>query len=272
MNVQVANRLIELRKRKGLSQEELADVLGVSRQAVSKWERTEASPDTDNLIALAKFYNVSLDELLDTSTPVDDVLNNKEKEEPSKKEAKISGEGVFLKDDDGSFVHISKEGITIKDADDDEEDDKHGKTKEEEKGFKFKDIDSFKNYMHRSLIENILHGSMALFVTIAYIILGVTCSNMTFGVMSLNAWAVFWPMFILAPVPASLCKAIRKRNPGKFNFVFLVTGVYCFLGMFLDLWHPFWFLFLLIPAFYSVNGIIRKHLLFKKADKIISKK
>ena len=54
MNVKVANRLIELRRRKGLSQEELADILGVSRQAVSKWERTEASPDTNNLIALAK--------------------------------------------------------------------------------------------------------------------------------------------------------------------------------------------------------------------------
>ena len=38
--------------------------LGVSRQAVSKWERSESSPDTDNLIALAALYGVSLDELL----------------------------------------------------------------------------------------------------------------------------------------------------------------------------------------------------------------
>lgn len=48
----------------GLSQEALAERLGVSRQAVSKWERGESSPDTDNLIALARLYNISLDALL----------------------------------------------------------------------------------------------------------------------------------------------------------------------------------------------------------------
>ncbi|MEG0468184.1 MAG: helix-turn-helix transcriptional regulator, partial [Mucinivorans sp.] len=42
----------------------MAARLSVSRQAVSKWERSESSPDTDNLIALAKIYGVSLDDLL----------------------------------------------------------------------------------------------------------------------------------------------------------------------------------------------------------------
>lgn len=64
MNLAIANRLVELRQSLGLSQEALAASLGVSRQAVSKWERAEASPDTDNLIALASLYNVSLDVLL----------------------------------------------------------------------------------------------------------------------------------------------------------------------------------------------------------------
>ena len=63
MTIEVANRLLELRKKSGMSQEELADKLGISRQSVSKWERAESSPDTDNFIALAKIYNVSLDEL-----------------------------------------------------------------------------------------------------------------------------------------------------------------------------------------------------------------
>ena len=52
------------RKQAGLSQEALADKLGVSRQAVSKWERAESLPDTDNLIALAALYGLTLDELL----------------------------------------------------------------------------------------------------------------------------------------------------------------------------------------------------------------
>ena len=48
MNIEIANRLVNLRKSNYLSQEALAEKLGISRQAVSKWERAEASPDTDN--------------------------------------------------------------------------------------------------------------------------------------------------------------------------------------------------------------------------------
>lgn len=64
MNLEIANRLVALRREHGYSQEDLAARLGVSRQAVSKWERAESSPDTDNLIALARLYGVSLDEML----------------------------------------------------------------------------------------------------------------------------------------------------------------------------------------------------------------
>ena len=69
MNVEIANKLVKLRKQLGLSQEELAEKIGVSRQAVSKWERSESSPDTDNLIALSKIYNISIDEMLDHKAP-----------------------------------------------------------------------------------------------------------------------------------------------------------------------------------------------------------
>lgn len=64
MNVEIANNLVKLRKKNGLSQEELAEKIGVSRQAVSKWERAESSPDTDNLIALAKLYDMPLDDMI----------------------------------------------------------------------------------------------------------------------------------------------------------------------------------------------------------------
>lgn len=64
MDLAMAQRLVDCRKAASLSQEALAAQLGVSRQAVSKWERSESSPDTDNLIALAALYGVSLDELL----------------------------------------------------------------------------------------------------------------------------------------------------------------------------------------------------------------
>lgn len=81
MNIQIANRLLELRKAHGLSQEQLADSLGISRQAVSKWERAEASPDTDNLICLAKLYNISLDSLLQIEENNNDLDVSKEDNE-----------------------------------------------------------------------------------------------------------------------------------------------------------------------------------------------
>lgn len=64
MNLEVANRLVELRKKKGYSQEELAELLGISRQAVSKWETGESLPDTENLMMLSKIYGVLIDTLL----------------------------------------------------------------------------------------------------------------------------------------------------------------------------------------------------------------
>lgn len=72
MNVETAQRLADLRRSKGYSQEGLARKLGLSRQAVSKWERAESSPDTENLISLAKLYGVSLDELLNPSEEIED--------------------------------------------------------------------------------------------------------------------------------------------------------------------------------------------------------
>ena len=72
MNVETAQRLADLRRQKGYSQESLARQLGLSRQAVSKWERAESSPDTENLISLAKLYGVSLDELLNPSDEIED--------------------------------------------------------------------------------------------------------------------------------------------------------------------------------------------------------
>lgn len=56
MTLEIAARLTQLRKEKGLSQEDLAASLGVSRQAVSKWERGESAPELENLMALAELY------------------------------------------------------------------------------------------------------------------------------------------------------------------------------------------------------------------------
>ncbi len=53
------------RTNQGLSQEKVAELIGVSRQAVTKWENNQSTPSSDNLIALSKIYDVSLDELIE---------------------------------------------------------------------------------------------------------------------------------------------------------------------------------------------------------------
>jgi bacteriophage CI repressor helix-turn-helix domain len=62
-----SEKLIRLRKREGISQEELASYLEVSRQAVSRWEQGTALPDAGNLLKLRQRFGVSLDWLLDDS-------------------------------------------------------------------------------------------------------------------------------------------------------------------------------------------------------------
>ena len=61
------DKLYELRKKAGLSQEQLAERLGVSRQAVSKWETGRAVPESDTLVTISEFYRVTLDSLLKES-------------------------------------------------------------------------------------------------------------------------------------------------------------------------------------------------------------
>ena len=63
----IAKNLIELRKLSHLTQAELAEKLNYSDKAVSKWERNESYPETENLIAISKLFNVSLDDLVNRS-------------------------------------------------------------------------------------------------------------------------------------------------------------------------------------------------------------
>ena len=73
-------KLQELRKNKGLTQEELAEALYVSRTAISKWESGRGYPSIDSLKEIAKYFSVTIDELLST----DEVLTIAEKDNKQK--------------------------------------------------------------------------------------------------------------------------------------------------------------------------------------------
>lgn len=69
----LADKIIDLRKKNGWSQEELASQLGVSRQSVSKWESGQSIPDLDRILKMSTIFGVSTDYLLkDDAEPIDD--------------------------------------------------------------------------------------------------------------------------------------------------------------------------------------------------------
>ena len=235
MNIKTANRLCELRKKHGLSQEDLADKLGVSRQAISKWERSESSPDTDNLIELSKIYGISLDELLNgDEETLEEIQENKESNKVDNNEngskVNIDKNGIYFKDGNDE-VHISKSGVHIND--------KHYTPEE------------LKRKKKIEITEGKIDGLCALIVTIAYLTLGFLLPHGA-------GWVNYWFMFIAIPVPGSIYGAIAKRKLSHFNYPCAVTAIFCAFGMMMNLWHPLWVLFITIPVFYSFAGIFKK--------------
>ena len=69
----LADNLIFLRNIKGLTQEQVAEVIGISRQSYSKWEQGETYPDIDKCDKLAKYYGVTIDSLVYQDNKVDDI-------------------------------------------------------------------------------------------------------------------------------------------------------------------------------------------------------
>lgn len=248
MNIEIANRLVNLRKSNNLSQEALAEKLGISRQAISKWERAEASPDTDNLILLAKLYGVSLDELLkmeeelatpESDMPENDIVKDTYVNESSYEDPEyvhIGFEGVHVKDKDGSEVHVGWEGIHVDDK----------KTKDSVH------VDKHGVYINGEKQDGkwpgmYFHFPVASIITIVYLILGVF-----FG-----AWHPGWMLFLLIPIWYSLVEAVKKRNAHCFAYPVFVTLLYLCVGFFFGMWHPGWMVFLTIPVYYSIVAYIR---------------
>lgn len=77
----IADKILLLRKREGISQEELANQLNTSRQAISKWENGQSTPDLDKIVALSKYFNVTTDELLTDSIKIEATLNKNQYED-----------------------------------------------------------------------------------------------------------------------------------------------------------------------------------------------
>ncbi len=94
----VGEKLLELRKKKGLSQEEAANILNVSRQTISKWETDSSTPDFDKIVPICELYEISANELLNITKDENNKLinNNISKDNTKNKSARNISISVAL--------------------------------------------------------------------------------------------------------------------------------------------------------------------------------
>ena len=266
MNLEIASRLVALRKENNLSQEALAEKLGISRQAISKWERAEASPDTDNLIALAKLYHVSLDELLkihedeesedacdsekgketqveietsvefDSDATSEDRRNGSDTKEDIEEDVHVGFDGIHVKDKNGE-VHVSWSGIHVHDKKNDNE------VHIDKDGIRVNGDDAEGHIFARGQDAQLPLGIIAI---VTYIIIGVI----------FDLWHPGWLIFFLVPIIGTLIHAIRQQNPNLFAYPVLAVLIFLYMGLVRSVWHPTWVVFLTIPIYYSIAGYI----------------
>ena len=264
MNIETANRLFQYRKKHNLSQEELAEKIGVSRQAVSKWERAEASPDTDNLIILAKIYGVTLDELLQGESEPEVKENPKDKVgvgEPDPdtnyvQTDKVSfkngihvnsadgdkvdisfAKGVHVDTKDGEHVHIDGSGIHVQEAD---------KTRvyTTEDGEVMVDEEISKCHKEHHRCSAAHKFPMWLIATAGFFLWGFSGWCMGF--------ALSWVCLLAIPLYHSLVSAIINRKADHFAYPVLCVAVYILAGFLLNGWAIWWLVFLTIPLYYWI--------------------
>ena len=76
MNIKIGEKIKQLRQRDGRKQEDLANALGVSPQAISRWEANGGYPDMELIPAIANYFNISIDELFGYSKDRQEKLNS----------------------------------------------------------------------------------------------------------------------------------------------------------------------------------------------------
>lgn len=272
MNIEIANRLVNLRKANNLSQEALAEKLGISRQAVSKWERAEASPDTDNLILLARLYGVSLDDLLRTEdeipmpeekkgTDSSDAAGERQSENGDEnanvyigngginvqadgKRVRVGWDGIHVEEDGGENVHVTWRGVHV---------DENGQSacydKEEKKWNGIHIVENGKEVFPGEsgwTAQPRLRFPTALIICIAYLVIGIVY----------HAWHPGWLLFLWIPILESLITAVKRRNASHFAYPVVTLLFFLSYGFLEGNWMG-WIAFLTIPIYYSLVSFIK---------------
>ena len=275
INIEIANKLYMLRKQNGFSQEELAARLGISRQAVSKWERAEVSPDTDNLIALAKLYNISLDELLLGGKSTKEKHNGAGEPQTEQEIVETNAQtsvsfrdgGIHVTEANGSEVHVGRRGIYVNDVETGEVVNIGcGHAYAEQDGHCQESADGGACSENPAVCDNIpgtdgpARGQRRWIVALRqlpYPVLALI-GFLLWGFFGYKGWSVSWLFLLTVPLYYTLLSAIEHRNAHHFAYPVLVAIVYLGIGMFCSVWHPTWVIFITIPIYYSLVEALQR--------------
>lgn len=245
MNDSFYQRLARLRIEHGLSQEQLSAELGVSRQAISKWERGESTPDTNNLIALAEVYGMTLDELVYGASEVQEAAEAEvepeaapeaepepeaapEEAPATEPEPEPEPETIPQVEVDGAWgpdtatadaSSYSYDYVSFDDA-------------------AYDDAPDYAEEPHSNRVsQGALYAAACVF---AYMVLGV-CFGM---------WHPGWLVFLVLPFYYAVVRPVEQGRPLSIAaYPMLIVFLYLVLGAFFGLWHPGWILFLTIPFY-----------------------
>jgi len=250
----IARRLTNLRKSKGLSQTELSEKIGISRQTISKWERGISLPAADNLTVLASFYEISADKIM---SPEEDELSLGEgvkktaagAEKPAKTATKKSTESKETKKE-STQTATQEAPINAGRAQTAEETKKQvyieiteAAADKEEKKVKVEVSATETSKKPHKLLRFLGRIPFPIIIVAIYLALGFTK----------NMWHPAWILFLLIPIWESFIKAVEKRNFHEFAFPVLVTAVFLFMGfVWPQKFHPTWIIFLSIPIYYML--------------------
>lgn len=219
MNIEIANRLVQLRKAHGYSQESLAAELGISRQAVSKWERGESSPELENIVELSRIYGITLDALIKGET---------EKAEPAEEELPVETADAP--------VYFCGE----------EEDDGEEEVRE----------DSVNIKMHLQW-ENDSKGPWSKFPFFLVVLVVYLAGGFLMGLW-LEGAVLFLLGPVYYSIAAWLDGDRKESFLSAVPYPIVTTVVYLAIGLFFGMWHPTWLIFLTIPIYGTLVSIYEK--------------
>ena len=251
MEQNLSQRLADLRKENKLSQEALAEKMGLSRQAISKWERGESAPDTENLILLSGIYGITLDELLHgketKETAEEPIGKSVEEEKPKEKTAEIFAAEIPCEEEKEQGGRGQKKE----------------KSSEEKEGKNLVFLENIeekvlpkekKKHRKKEKPPRLCRDAYKVFLKIPVIII-VPLIFVLVGVLK-GVWHPTWLINLFVPIYYIFCFALAARSKKSLLLrmpVFLITvAAFLTIGILTGKWHPAWMVFFFDLLYYWI--------------------